>query len=177
MNPAQQKYVESLVKLAEAGRGFADVAPEFGITGEDFKFVLTREARVVAHKQLTAPKEEGGEGLSTREAAKVTGVGKTTVERDIGPSGPPEPETPNDDGGLEDAPGPSGPPEPEPTKGVPRKFRGMDAWVSTLRGHIANVSPKHGGQINTAPPELLAAWHADIDHVIKQLQTLRKGLR
>jgi hypothetical protein len=67
------------------------------------------EERREAVKELTAPPEDGGQGLSQREAADVLGVGETTVRRDLKPE-------PAPNGAPEAVPDPE--PEPEVTSGL-----------------------------------------------------------
>lgn len=59
---------------------------------------LSIPERREAVKELTAPVEEGGKGLTTREAAEVLGVSHPTVVRDTrdGSNEPSEPEPPTD---------------------------------------------------------------------------------
>jgi hypothetical protein len=45
-------------------------------------------ARIEESKRLTAPRSNGGEGLSNRKAAKVLGVSKDTVRNDLASSSP-----------------------------------------------------------------------------------------
>jgi len=55
---------------------------------------LTPAERKPVSRLLTTPKDEGGEGLSQREAAKVLGVAQKTVDRDVSESNDsPEPES------------------------------------------------------------------------------------
>src|SRR5262252_5286422 len=49
---------------------------------------LSIEERREAAAQLTAPVDEGGEGLSQREAAAVIGVSHDTIRRDVGAFAP-----------------------------------------------------------------------------------------
>ncbi len=70
---------------------------------------------VAAVAELTAPVEDGGAGLSNREAAEVLGVGSRTVDRDVAPNDAPSlaaPEGRSAAGASNDAPDPA--PEPTP---------------------------------------------------------------
>lgn len=62
-----------------------------------------------AARELTTSLDEGGQGMSTRDAAAVLGVGTTTIKRDRhGPNGPVEKGEPPSE---EDVTGPNGPSE------------------------------------------------------------------
>ena len=71
---------------------------------------LSIPERREAVKELTAPVDAGGQGLSTRETAEVLGVGLGTVHRDRVPNGTPQTEHPVV---LERADVPNGTPDPE----------------------------------------------------------------
>jgi N6-adenosine-specific RNA methylase IME4 len=75
---------------------------------------LAIEERKQAVRELTAPTDEGGEGLTQREAAEITGLGLGTVNRLLHeddepvPNGTLEESEANESGGEDDEPVPNG---------------------------------------------------------------------
>jgi len=70
------KTVEGLVELGEA----------IEESGLPLRIELERKARRQAVAELTAPVEQGGKGLSNRQAAKQLGVSEKTVRNDKAPA-------------------------------------------------------------------------------------------
>ena len=87
------------------GQGFHDIAVFMDSLGLD-KFRSTADER----KELVAAAKAAQETVSNRDIAKALGVGRSTIDRDIGPSGPPRSENANENNQPENASGPSGPP-------------------------------------------------------------------
>jgi hypothetical protein len=119
-----------------------DLTPEQWLTGMAVR--LSRVERREAVAELTAPEENGGMGLSQRQAGAVLGVDKHTVLRDLaGANAPPEAEKPSD-GGANAPPEPEEPPEDpearrqrrlavEEAAAEARRQRRLEVWLARVR--------------------------------------------
>ncbi len=168
MTPADaEEYTQALGQVMAGGwRQIAlgrrlGVPPALGLTVQQWVddrlggYVrLSMEERKEAAKELTKPVEEGGEGLSLREAAAIVGLSKNTVARAKEeeapvPNGTPEPEPLESE---EEAPVPNGTPEPEPEPETPCEDCGAPTHALWL-----NPEDEFGGRVLCA--DCAAAEH------------------
>jgi hypothetical protein len=99
-----EEYTQSLAQIM--GGGWRQVLwaqqqgipKALGLSTEDWVarlggyIKLSVPERREAHKELTRPRDEGGAGLTQREAAEVTGADQATVSRDLKPDADASPE-------------------------------------------------------------------------------------
>jgi hypothetical protein len=128
-----ETFTKIAVGLLTNVRDLVDWGVEGGHTTEE-QLRLTVSARQAKAKELTKPVEDGGAGLSQRQAAKVLGVAKDTVRRDVAEDAPKS--------GAKSATKP--PPKPKPPEGDPEEERKQQRWAATrtlIDGFFSSIGP------------------------------------
>lgn len=160
-----------LYQLEEAGRIATEVLDarvvdwtERGWTQRQIAEELGCDRSTVGYRQ----RRLGVEPTSNR--------GRPKVELGSVPNSPDEPEI-VDAEVVEDAPSPPATADAVERVDVGSKYKTADVFIRKFREQVANINPRVGGQINTAPEEIKLAWHADVSYVIQQLKQLERALR
>jgi hypothetical protein len=98
---------------------------------------LTGDERMPEARRLVAPVEEGGEGLSQRQAAAVLGVDETTIRRDIGSRAANAAPTPTGPAVPTRKPAANAAPDPadEERKALAELYTGMGRALQTVGGY------------------------------------------
>lgn len=131
---------------------------------------LSIPQRREAVAELTAPEENGGQGLSNRAAADVLGVDKRTVGRDQqaleGADAPDEEDGPNASNGVGAASGASAP-EPDSAELERERAARLAALPDDLAARVRNGLAVEEAETITAERERrLDAWAEEVRRVI-----------